>query len=112
MNIEKEFEKMEHTPRANTLDVIEVDGRLAQYYGGLFDNLIFLDDGSTGSMGPKDWDKYVFEPAKTGENMVSFLKKQGRISETEYERVRWGPEQKEHPYLKGVVTFFGRYRKK
>jgi translation elongation factor P/translation initiation factor 5A len=112
MNIENGFEKKECTPRASTLDVIEVDGRLAQYAGGESNNLIFLDDESIGSMGSEDWNKYVFEPAKMGEDSVSFLKRQGQISEIEYERVHWGPEQKKHPHLKGVVTFFGKYKKK
>ena len=111
------MEKESFTPRPNLLDVVEIDGRLAQVSPGT-DRIIFLDDivRLEGNLQLHhlhniNWDDYDFkEPDE--ENFTSYvldLREKREISSEEYMAVYWGSEQEEHPYLRDCVTFFGRY---
>ena len=43
---------------------------------------------------------------------VSYIKELTKFSDKEIEHIHWGPEEKQHPYLKGVVAVFGEFEKK
>ena len=107
------------TPNPRTLDVVGIDGKLAQVVSAGADegDVIFLDDRvklginlQLSHLHHINWNDYDFE--KSGEEnckTVSDLRERGEISLEEYMAVHWGPEQEENPYLRGRVTFFGRY---
>ena len=101
-------ESKEPTRRPSLLDVIRIDGRLAQVIVG-GDHIKFLDDGSVVEI---NWDEYNFkEPAKYRTH-ISDLVRENQIKETEFQVIHWGPEQEEKPQLRNFVTFFGIYTKK
>jgi len=106
-----------HTPRPNLLDVVEIDGRLSQVRPGL-NSIMYLDEKvKIGTIKAEyiheiNWDDFEFEKTNAEEYYVIDLRENNRISEEEYMAVHWGPEQEEHPYLRGHVTFFGIYNLK
>lgn len=106
------FEQRESpTPRPSLLDVVMIEGRLAQV-SPTTDYIIFLDEKArTGDNKSYiiNWDEYECEVVNS---YVETLRKNNEISEEEYMAVRWGPEQKDRPYLRDYVTFFGKYKKK
>jgi hypothetical protein len=100
----EKFEKC--TPHPNTLDVVMIDGRWAQT---ATDTLInYLDDGSSSHI---NWEDYTLIK-KFDDSIVKYVKNQENFTEKEISRIHWGPEEKEHPYLKEQVKVFGKYQKK
>jgi hypothetical protein len=94
----------EGTPRPNTLDIVSIDGRLAQTNGSL---ITYLDNGKSEFV---DWDQFIL--TKKANATVGELKKLGAISEEELQKIHWGPEQETYPHLREEVNFFGEYRKR
>jgi len=110
------MEKESCTLRPSLLDIVAIDGRLAQVDPGER-SILFLDDKARlgrnlqlHNMHEIDWGDYDFIEGSSG--FVSFLRDKGEISSDEYMAVRWGPEQEENPHLRDFVRFFGRYESK
>jgi hypothetical protein len=104
-------EQEKQTPRPNLLDVVKIDGRWAQV---LFTgrHIEFLDDGSRTEV---NWDDYRLIISFEGKGVrVCDIKEDlgEELSESEIEKIHWGPEEKEYPYLKTRVSVFGEYIKK
>lgn len=98
------------TKKPGLLDIVEIDGRLAQVY--VRNNKVgFLDERARGhqELYEINWCNYEHTPAEKIIS-VSLLLEKGMISTEEYESVYWGSEQKKHPHLKGEVTYFGSYK--
>lgn len=100
------LEKDGKTPRPAVLDVIEIDGRLAQHVG--YDIIVFLDNQE--AINGFNWDDYSYE--RTPSITVGDLVSDNIINEQEWKRIKWGPEENGNPYLRNTVTFFGKYKKK
>lgn len=113
--IEKDHKKF----RPALLDVINIDGRWAQV-GPASDKIRFLDERvqDKNKTHIVNWDEYEFEfvfPDKLKiqyQASVQDLLNKGMISQKEFDVVHWGPEQEEHPYLRGQVSIGGVYKKK
>ena len=110
-------------PEPSLLDVVIIDGRLAQVS---FDNkhILFLDEKSVTSRISKlqgsrkygklykiNWKEYDYEKVH-GASTVGDLRDKGEISDDEYMTVHWGPEEKADPYMRDGVIFFGKLTKK
>ena len=113
------MEKESLTKSPKTLDVVEIDRRLAQVVSACANkgDIIFLDDRvrlginlQISHIHDIYWNDYDFKNTNREDcKTVSDLRERGEISLEEYMVIRWGPEQEENPYLRGRVTFFGRY---
>ncbi len=105
------FEQKEiPTPRPGLLDIVEIDGKLAQV-GPTVNSVVFLrEKASTPEyvLHHVMWDEYNCDVVSSD---VAALKKDGLISEDEFEAVYWGADR-DDAYIKEHVTFFGRYTKK
>jgi hypothetical protein len=90
-----------------SLDIIELDGRWAQY-GGDSGHVYYLDTGEFGfvDLGQYELKTYI-------ERSVEYVIREGlgEFTSQELENIRWGPEQEEYPHLKMLVRVFGKYVK-
>ena len=108
----KKFESPEKFPA--TLDIIKIDGRWAQVSTAAKDlgfvTVRFLDDGTVERADLGEY--YLAREFGLGATVGSLKEISGQgLSAKEAENVRWGPEEKDHPHLKGMVTVFGEYKK-
>ena len=103
--------KEARTPRPNLLDVVMIDGKLAQVLP-VDDRICFLKERArTGKINAPiiNWDDY---DGIVVDEEVQDLVARGEITNDEYNAIHYGPEQKESPHLRDYVTFFGRFTKK
>lgn len=114
---ENKFEQKEPpTPKPSLLDVVMIDGRLAQVRPSK-STIAFLNEFLPSGMLDRanitniDWNDYDYEPIEDC-RAVRDLRKNGQISDKEYMAVRYGPEQEHNPNFRDHVVFFGRYTKK
>lgn len=106
---ERENDFSPETGLPDLLDIVKLDGRWAQVkLGG--ETVTFLDDGTEMDV---DWNAYRL--ARPFHSLAAnFLKDQfgEEIPDGELARAHWGPEEKEHPELKGQIRVFGEFVKK
>lgn len=99
-------ESKEQTPRPNLLDVVKIDGSWAQVIW--FGNYIkYLDDESKV---PINWDDFMLVKDWNGLTVIE-VKESTSFTEKELTHIHWGPEQKQYPYLSGMVCVFGEFEK-
>ena len=107
--VKKSFEGQEPREtfeRPHELDVVKIDGRWAQAKSSA--RITYLDDMSDALI---DWHDYRMIKDWKGW-MVQIVKEITAFSAQELKNIHWGPEEKEHPHLKEVVSVFGEFEKK
>ena len=103
----KNFEARESiVPRPNLLDIVGIEGRLAQVIGA-GNSVRYLDDKTVMQI---DWDDYSCEVATVP--YVWALQKNQEISDDEYRAIHWDATTEADSPVKQYVTFFGRYKRK
>lgn len=108
-------ENRQSAPCPHLLDVVQVDGRWAQVImtGKLNNTIKYLDDQSIEHIKWEEFDCKTFSKyPNTTFIYVGDLLREGKISPNEYEKIHWGPEQEEYPFLKKNVEVFGIYTRK
>lgn len=61
---------------------------------------------------PGEWMDYEYAKPPLDVNVAEDLVEKKLMSEDQLSKIYWGPEEKDHPDLKGQVAFFGTYTKK
>ena len=108
---EEAIDYTQETPRPGLLDVVKIDNRWAQVYGG--GNIVkFLDDNS---YHPIQWNDYVLLRKWRGAVSVRTYRefKPGDMNDAHVQNIHWAEDQAKNPeYLKSQTHVFGEYKKK
>jgi hypothetical protein len=101
-------------PYPGTQDLVLIDGKYAQCVSADKYRVVFylLDDSAELFIEPEEWAKYDYKKPEGDVIDAGGLMKKGLMSKEQLEKVNWGSEEKKHPELKELVTFFGAYAKK
>jgi len=90
------------------MDIIKIDGSWAQIFslGGEGELVKFLGDRRCESLDLRD-----YKLTRHIDHSVSpLMELEGNLfSEIELSNIRWGPEEKNYPYLKLITNVFGEY---
>ncbi|MBD3327701.1 hypothetical protein GF340_00170 [Candidatus Peregrinibacteria bacterium] len=117
MNKERPFspEIKESPPVPGTLDLILINGKLAQCKGGNIDmgvTVMYVDDKSSRRISPEEWSQYDYEAPPLGSRTAQSLVENGLMNSEQLQKVHYGREQDELSHLRGLVKFFGAYTKR
>jgi hypothetical protein len=98
------------TPRPGLLDIVTIDGRVAQV-GPMKDEVQFLDEKIKHPATSHDinWNDFDCEIVDTTLGTVREIL---NLTHEEFMCVHWGPEEKENPGIRNLVTFFGVFTRK
>lgn len=91
-------------PKPNLLDVVKINGRWAQVVAD-GRRVNYLSDGTGEDI---DWSK--FKMTKSWHGLpVYHVGRESNFTEEEIDHIHWGPEEKDNPRLKTVVSVFGEF---